>query len=393
MTARRAVKEIPTIARPAIIEELTNLTKKGLLTGPHWVDLTPTQRSRILRSHTNVTHKVTPASDGTGRTTDKVKARHVANGDGQDRNHYSREETSLPTLSISGLYLSLITNMHNFSSCICVAADVGCAYLNAKMLKHDPEKLVFIKIDPDIATLLVQVDSNMLLFVCKDGSIIAELNKALYGCIESAVLWYEELSQTLISLGLTRNDTDPCVFNLSGNKRLTVTVYVDDLMIMSNNVRTIDWLLTELTRKYEQLKITRGTTHNYLGMVFDISQPPLIMINQQGMIEDIISSTRTNVMTATNTDSNIRPKVPPKTPAPTYLFDINVDSDLLPESLKTIFHSTVAKLICISTRTLNYPDNTKTQCLRLGMTTPMTQYVRKSMHHLLFTTTSSLTLV
>ena len=216
------------------------------------------------------------------------------------------------------------------------------------MPKHDPEKLVFIKIDPDIATLLVEVGSNMLPFVRTDGSIIAELNKALYGCIESAVLWYEELSQTLISLGLTRSHTDPCVFNLSGNKRLTVTVYVDDLMIISNNVRTIDWLLTELMRKYDLLKITRGTTHNCLGMVFDISLPPLIMINQQGMIEDIISSTRTNVMSATNTDSNIRPKVPPKTPAPTYLFDINVDSDLPPESLKTIFHSTVAKLIYIS---------------------------------------------
>ena len=70
MTARRAMKEIPTIARPAIIEELTNLTKKGVLTGQHWVDLTPTQRSKILRSHTNVTHKVIPANDGTGRTTD-----------------------------------------------------------------------------------------------------------------------------------------------------------------------------------------------------------------------------------------------------------------------------------------------------------------------------------
>ena len=32
-------------------------------------------------------------------------------------------------------------------------------------------------------------------------------------------------------------------------------------------------------------------------------------------------------------------------------FDINVDSDLLPESLKIIFHSTVAKLIYTSTRT------------------------------------------
>ena len=86
-------------------------------------------------------------------------------------------------------------------------------------------------------------------------------------------------------------------------------------------------------------------------MVFDISQPPLIMVNQQGTIEDIISSTRTNVMSAINMDSNIRPKVPLKTPAPTYLFDINVDSDLFPESLKIIFHSTVAKLIYVSTRT------------------------------------------
>ena len=281
-------------------------------------------------------HKVTPASDGTDRTTDKVKARHVANGDGQDRNHYSREGTSSPTVSISGLYLSLITNMHDFPGCICVTVDIGCAYLNASIPKHDLEKLVFFKIDPDIATLLVEVDSSMLLFVRKDGPIIAELNKALYRCIESAVLWYEELSQTLISLGLTRNDTNPCVFNLSGNKRLTVTVYVDDLMIMSNNVRTVDWLLAELTRNYDQLKINQGTNHNYLGMVFDLSQHLLIVINQQGMIEDIISSTRTNVMSATNTDSNIRPKVPPETPAPTYLFNINGNSDQLPESLKKI---------------------------------------------------------
>ena len=64
--------------------------------------------------------------------------------------------------------------MHDFPSCIRVTADVGCAYLNARMPKHDPDELVFIKIDPDIATLLVEVDSNMLPFVCKDGSITAD---------------------------------------------------------------------------------------------------------------------------------------------------------------------------------------------------------------------------
>ena len=189
--------------------------------------------------------------------------------------------------------------------------------------------------------------------------------------------------------------------HVHGQRTPPVTVYVDDLMILSDNVRTIDWLLTEPTTRYDQLKITRGMNHNYLGMVFDLSEPPFILINQQGMIEDIISSTKTSVKTATGTNFNIRSKVPPNTPATPYLFDINTDSDLLPEPLQVIFYSTVAKLIYISTRTrqdllttisllsnrvlhptqedwnklqraLGYFENTKTQNLKLGMTIPLT---------------------
>ena len=41
MTARRV---IPEKAKPAIIDELTNLIKKGVLTGRDWGDLTHSQR-------------------------------------------------------------------------------------------------------------------------------------------------------------------------------------------------------------------------------------------------------------------------------------------------------------------------------------------------------------
>ena len=154
-------------------------------------------------------------------------------------------------------------------------------------------------------------------------------------------------------------------------------------------------------------------------MVFDLTQPPFILINQQGMIEDIVSSTNTSVNTATNTNSSIRSEVLPKTPVAPYLFDINTDSDLPPEPLQIIFHSTVAKLIHISTRTrqdllttisllskrvlnptredwnklqraLGYLENTKTQNLKLGMTIPLTirTYIT---HHLLYTQITNLT--
>ena len=76
------------------------------------------------------------------------------------------EKTSSPTMS--GLFLSLIASMNVISGCLCVAADEGFAFLSAKM-----PKLVFIRIDSDIAALLVEVDSNLLHFVRKDGSIIA----------------------------------------------------------------------------------------------------------------------------------------------------------------------------------------------------------------------------
>ena len=92
----------------------------------------------------------------------------------------------------------------------------------------------------------------------------------------------------------------------------------------------------------------------------------------------------------------------PTAPAARYLFDMSTDSDLLPESLLVISHSTVAKLIYISTRAgedllstisllskkvflhatqedwrklqraLGYLESIKMQKLKLGMTTPMT---------------------
>ena len=136
----------------------------------------------------------------------------------------------------------------------------------------------------------------------------------------------------------------------------------------------------------------------YLGMIFDLTEPPFMLINKQGMIEDIISSTKTSAKTA---NSSIR-SMSPTAPAARYLFDMSTDSDLLPESLLVISHSTVAKLIYISTRAgedllstisllskkvflhatqedwrklqraLGYLESIKMQKLKLGMTTPMT---------------------
>ena len=95
----------------------------------------------------NITRKVAPNSDGTGRAADKVKATLVAGRDGQDRNMYCRSETLSPTATTSGLAIVLVLAAKR--GCHCVTADVECAYLNAALPKGD------------IASTLIEVDPSM----------------------------------------------------------------------------------------------------------------------------------------------------------------------------------------------------------------------------------------
>ena len=46
---------------------------------------------------------------------DKIKARKVAGGDGQDKTLYSREETSSPTVAIASLFAILALAGHKLS--------------------------------------------------------------------------------------------------------------------------------------------------------------------------------------------------------------------------------------------------------------------------------------
>ena len=99
ITAKRALREDPATARPAIEAELKTLIAKGVFRPVLTSSLTPTQRTNIIRSQLNITQKYLPTTDGTGRVKDKVKARLVGGGDCQDRTQYTAAETSSPTIS------------------------------------------------------------------------------------------------------------------------------------------------------------------------------------------------------------------------------------------------------------------------------------------------------
>jgi Reverse transcriptase (RNA-dependent DNA polymerase) len=342
MTAKRALREDPDGALPVIRQELETLLRKRVFHGRDYTSLTDTQRKSIIRSQMNVTQKYAPSSDGNGRVKDKLKARLVGGGDGQDRNLYSRIDTSSPTASTSAILI--IAQLAAAERRHVISLDIGSAYLNARMPKDDPSKLVFMAIASNMADILIDLDPSYRRFRRDNGTIIVELDQALYGCIESALLWYKELSSFLGSIGFTPNPYEKCILNKDeSGHQTTIAIYVDDLLITSTKPSHAEAVVISLRDKYKELKVTQGKVHNYLGMVMDFSKPPYVIINQTGMIEDIVSK-----VTATG-HFNI-PSTGPKSPAIEQLFESSADSPPLSDEHKATFHSVVAKFNFVTCR-------------------------------------------
>ena len=107
--------------------------------------------------------------------------------------------------------------------------DIKGAFLHANMKKSGV--LVHVRIDKTLATILCEIDGVYERFKNLDGTVVVELDKAMYGCIEAARLWYDDLRATFEGMGFTANTEDECVFNRGeGDARTTVLQYPTHVM-------------------------------------------------------------------------------------------------------------------------------------------------------------------
>jgi hypothetical protein len=120
---------------------------------------------------------------------------------------------------------------------------------------EESEVNIYMRIEPKLADKLCEIDSSYSKFLEKNGSMIAQLSKSLYGCVKSALLWYKHLRSTLESLGYQANPYDECVFTKTENdQEIVVLVYVDDLMILSETKHLTDELIEHLKFIYKEVK-------------------------------------------------------------------------------------------------------------------------------------------
>jgi hypothetical protein len=247
----------------------------------------------------------------------------------QHRDDYDESETSSPTVGLQSVYM--ILSVASKEKRKVGSMDVGTAYLNASMLKE-----VIMRIEPKLAALLVKMFPGEY-ELDKDGCIYVRLEKALYGCLESAKLWNDEIVKTLTALGFVPNPKDPCVFNFDRNgHQVTICLYVDDLLVTSIDELDIDWVCDSLKSKYGTVTLTKGPIHSYLGQTFDFSTDGQVKVSMEGYVRDILDLYKVTGYRVT--------------PATVDLYSIDESLPLLPDMAQSEFRSRVMKLMFLAQR-------------------------------------------
>ena len=313
------------IAKQYIHQELQQMLDKKVWRPVSREEIMANKKTiKVISSKMFLKEKLTPEGKF-----DKLKARLVAGGHQQIR-HYM-EDVSSPTAAMSSIFMvaALAVKEKRFVTTL----DITGAYLNASLNENTK---VYMRLDRILSEELIEIDPSYNNYKDENGTIVVRLQKALYGCIESAKLWFRHIEKSLLGLGFIANQVDQCVFNKGiGEQQITVVVYVDDLMITCRNSTIMKQLIEDIKKIYNSITVKEGEVHSYLGMTFNFNNKGEVNITMDKYIDDIINDYSVNGYSAT--------------PSTNDLFKLNDSIDLDNEH-KLLYHSIVAKLLYLAKR-------------------------------------------
>jgi hypothetical protein len=326
MTATKGIKMFGEKAIAVMFKEYNQLNDMTVFGRTDPDALTSSQKKGALRAVNLIKEK----------RCGRLKGRACADGSKQ-KSYIPREEATSPTVSMEALTASLVIDAHEKRAVSIF--DVPGAYLNADMPE---DKFVLLKLEGAFVDIMCEVNPVYLKDVRYENgkkTLYMRILKALYGCIESALLWYNLYVSTLKDMGFVINPYDRCVANtMIDGTQCTILWYVDDNKLSHMSEDVVTDVINKIKEHFGDLVVSRGKEHTFLGMNITFRDDGSLQIEMKKYIEEAIESFGEDV--STNVSSAATKK----------LFGHDASAEVLDPKRADIFHSVVAKLLWVMKR-------------------------------------------
>jgi hypothetical protein len=160
----------------------------------------------------------------------------------------TKQETSSPTVATEALIPTCVID-------VIEGRDIATCDIPGAFMQSDMKGKVVMKLEGVMAEVILKIDPNKYTkYVEKENGkdvIYVILTKALYGTLQAALLFWQNLSNKLIKWGFVINPYDFCVANKTiDSKQCTVVWHVDDLKISHVDPKVTTTILNLLDAKY-----------------------------------------------------------------------------------------------------------------------------------------------
>ena len=268
-----------------------------------------------------------------------VKGRTCANGSKEKYFLPENDSIASPTGSLEAIISTLLIDIYEDRDV--AIFDIPGAYLHAKMPE---EHRVMLKLKGRFVDIMCTVNEDFKRHILYENGVkvlYLRVLRAIYGCIRSALLWYNLYSETLVKEGYKINPYDRCVANkLINGRQCTLVWYVDDNKISHVDPEVVTEEMKMISEHFGKLTISRGNKHQFLGMDIELDRNNKeVIVSMIDQVEEAI-----NMM-----DEDLRSDI--HTPAYRDLFDTyDETSQQLDKNKSERFHSITAKLLFIAKR-------------------------------------------
>ncbi|CAJ1950952.1 unnamed protein product [Cylindrotheca closterium] len=206
------------------------------------------------------------------------------------------------------------------------------------------EDRIYMKITGMMVQILIDMAPEYCKYVVfKNGKrvIYVQVLHAIYGMLQSSLLFYNQLQSDLEAKGFVFDPYDPCFANKVDNeKQQTIRFHVDDVMSSHMDPKVDDKFAEWLNMRYGSIKactIIRGKIHRYLGMTLDFLVKGKLKIRMGDYDKNMLEAFPIKF----NKDSK------QETPAGNNLLEAG-KGKLLGAEYRQIFHTTVARGLYVS---------------------------------------------